>query len=57
MVLSVMPTRQEGEAGHSQRDSQLVKGEPDSFTQQLEPSACTSMILSLISGQSDPHVL
>lgn len=48
-----MPTRQEGEAPHSQRDSQLMKGAPGGFTQQLGSSACNSVILSLISGQSD----
>lgn len=55
MALSVLPTRQDGETGDSQRDSQLVKGELDSFAQQLGPSACTSMILFLISGKNDPE--
>lgn len=52
----VSKANQTGKGGGSSLTKGLesrMKGEPDVFTQQLGPSACNSVILSLISGQSD----
>lgn len=40
--------------GYSQKDTKTKRREPDRFSQQLGSSACSSVILSLITGQIGP---